>query len=269
MKKLLAITLALLTVATLAACDKAKEENENLDDYIREDKIITFEKLENGDTFHFKNIDTETVAITEYEGDDAAHPLEIPEKLNGKTVVAIAKAAFKDCSKISTVTFPATVTTIEDYAFSGCVLLEYIDIPKTITKIGVGAFYDCTSLTTVTFEGNSAISTIPTSAFQGCSSLASVTIPASVKNIEDGAFMDCTSLLSLTVSEGVESIGSVAFRNCAKLSAVTLPASVTTIGDYAFSNCPELYINDVVVPEGSYAETYLNDVAKLPARLED
>ncbi len=269
MKKLLAILLALLTVATLAACDGAAGGNNELDDYIREDKVITFETLENGDTFHFENIDTETVAITAYEGSDKAHLLQIPEKLNGKTVVAIAKAAFKDCSKINAISFPATLTTIGDYAFSGCVLLEYVDIPETITSIGVGAFNDCIGMTSLLFEGTPQLAEIKELTFNNCTSLTSVIIPASVKTIEAGAFMDCTSLASLTVSEGVESIGNVAFRNCTALSSLTLPASLTNIGSYVFSNCDALYINDVVVPEGSYAHTYVVEQMKLPERLED
>lgn len=268
MKKLLAVMLALLMVAALVACDGADGNDNDLDDYIREDKVITFETFENGDTFHFENIDTETVAITAYEGSDKAHLLEIPETLNGKTVVAIAKAAFKDCSKINAITLPSTVTTIGDYAFAGCVLLEYIDIPETVTSIGVGAFYDCIGLTSVLFEGTSTISTIKELTFNNCTSLVSITIPTSIKTVEAGAFMDCTALTTAVVSEGVESIGSVAFRGCTSLRFLTLPASLKEVGEHVFSGCPSLYINDVTVPEGSFAQTYVLEQLKLTERIE-
>ena len=268
MKKLLIAMLALLMIVSMAACSDDKKDGNDLDDYIREDKVITFETNDKGETFHFEAIDTETVAITAYEGSDRAHLLEIPEKLNGKTVVAIAKAAFKDCSKINAIKFPATVTTIGDYAFAGCVLLEYVDIPETITSIGVGAFNGCTGITSIIFEGTPKIDVINNYAFQGCTSLTSVTIPASVKKIGDYTFANCTSLTSLTISEGVTSIGAVAFTECVALETLVLPASLETIGEFAFSGCDALYLDGVTVPAGSVAETYVKEVMKLTEKVE-
>lgn len=268
MKKILIAMLALLMIATLAACSDDKKDGNDLDDYIREDKVITFETNDKGETFHFEAIDTETVAITAYEGSDRAHLLEIPEKLNGKTVVAIAKEAFKDCSKINAIKFPATVTTIGDYAFAGCVLLEYLDIPETITSIGVGAFYGCSGITSVIFEGTPKIEIINNFAFADCTALTSITIPASVKTIGDYSFANCTSLTSLTLSEGVTSIGAVAFTQCTALKTLVLPASLESIGDYAFNGCGELYLGGVTVPAGSFAETYVKEVMKLTEKVE-
>lgn len=42
------------------------------------------------------------------------------------------------------------MTTIVDFAFSGCSSLESIEIPSRVTMIGAGAFADCSSLTSVT-----------------------------------------------------------------------------------------------------------------------
>ena len=268
MKKLLAVMLALLMIATLAACSKEQQNGDDLDDYVREEKVITFETNEKGETFHFEAIDTETVAITAYEGSDAAHLLEIPSTLNGKTVVAIANAAFKDCSKINAISFPETVTTIGNYAFAGCVLLEYIDIPETVTSIGIGAFTGCTNLSSVIFEGTPKIASIERFAFQDCSALTSIEIPASVKTVGDAAFMNCSALTTVVLKEGVETVGDVAFRGCTALASLTLPASLTTIGQYVFSDCDALFINNVTVPEGSAAHTYLVEEAKLPEQID-
>ena len=81
---------------------------------------------------------------------------------------------------------PDGVTSISDYAFSGCTSLKSITIPDGVTEIGYSAFEDCTSLT-------------------------SITIPNSVTSIDHVAFIGCTSLTSITIPNSVTSIGLYAF----------------------------------------------------------
>ena len=59
-------------------------------------------------------------------------------------------------------------------------------------------------------------------------------------SIEQGAFGGCTGLLSVTIGNGVTSIGQVAFYECTALTSVTIPNSVTSIGMGAFSHCSSL-----------------------------
>ncbi|GHU30779.1 hypothetical protein FACS1894166_01050 [Bacilli bacterium] len=58
----------------------------------------------------------------------------------------IAGRAFYDCTKLESITFPGSVSSIGSYAFSGCTNLvniySYSDI--TLTSIGSRAFYGCT-----------------------------------------------------------------------------------------------------------------------------
>lgn len=56
-----------------------------------------------------------------------------------------------------------------------------------------------------------------------------------MENIEYCAFSDCSSLTSLTIQEGVKTIGNSAFHDCINLTSLTIPSSVTSIGDYAFT----------------------------------
>ena len=93
------------------------------------------------------------------------------------------------------------VTTIGDYAFSGCQELTAITIPDGVTSIGEGAFV-------------------------ACSALASVTIPSSVAELGDYAFYSCGSLTSITIPDGVTSVGNDAFINCNNLKTVFLPRSL-------------------------------------------
>ena len=47
-------------------------------------------------------------------------------------------------------------------------------------------------------------------------------------------------MTSVTIPEGVTSIGDVAFLNCVGLKSMTIPSSVKNIGEHAFHGCGEL-----------------------------
>jgi len=84
------------------------------------------------------------ITITGYSGD--AKTLSIPQTIDGLTVVAIGREAFKD-SALQEVTIPDTVKTIDWFAFYGCRALQSIVIPTSVTKIEYGVFDGCNMLT--------------------------------------------------------------------------------------------------------------------------
>ena len=138
----------------------------------------------------------------------------------------------------STVTANGTtysVTTIGDYAFSGCSGLASVTIPNSVTSIGSYAFRGCSGLASVTIPNS--VTSIGSYAFYQCSGLASVTIPNSVTSIGISAFYECSGLASLIIGNAVTTIGGYAFYSCTGLTSVTIPNSVTIIGEYAFSYC--------------------------------
>ncbi len=53
-------------------------------------------------------------------------------------------------------------------------------------------------------------------------------------------FSDCTGLTSVTIPDGVTSIGNSAFNHSSGLTNVTIPDSVTSIDVFAFSSCDNL-----------------------------
>ena len=77
-------------------------------------------------------------------------------------------------------------------------------------------------------------------AFYGCSGLTSITIPDGVTSIGSSAFEDCSGLTSVTIPDSVTSISDSAFYGCSSLTSITIPDGVTSIGSYAFYDCNSL-----------------------------
>lgn len=86
------------------------------------------------------------------------------------------------------------VTSIGNYAFTGCSSLTSADFPAA-TSIGESAFDVCSNLTSANFP---AATSIGGAAFSECSSLTSADFPA-VTSIENFAFEVCSNLTSITL----------------------------------------------------------------------
>ena len=166
----------------------------------------------------------------------------IPEEIvySGKTlkVLIIGEKAFYNCSSLTSVTIPNSVTSIRNEAFRSSTALSSVTIPNSVTSIGNSAFEGCSSLIKILI-GN-GVKRIGYYAFASCTSLTSITIPNSVTSIGEHAFGWCTSLSSITIPNSVTSIGESAFYCCSGLTSITIPNSVTSIGYGAFSGCSSL-----------------------------
>ena len=154
------------------------------------------------------------------------------------SVTAIGKDAFFRCSGLTNLTIPSGVTAIGKDAFFRCSGLTSLTIPSSVTSIGEFAFSGCSGLTSLTIP--SSVTSIGDAAFYGCSGLTSLTIPSSVTEIGRSAFYGCSGLTSLTIPSSVTEIGIGAFSDCSGLTSLTIPSSVTSIGDAAFEGCSGL-----------------------------
>ena len=156
------------------------------------------------------------------------------------SVTSIGASAFLSCSNLESVTFAegSALTSMGVSAFQLCKKLTSVTIPSGVTSIENYAFDTCTGLTDVTIP--SSVTSIGNYAFNACSRLGSIKIPAGVKSIGVDAFRDCESLESVTIPSSVTSIGNFAFCSCSKLESVTIPSSVTSMGESAFQHCKKL-----------------------------
>ena len=156
-----------------------------------------------------------------------------------------AKKLYINNVEVKELTFPETITSVNNEAFYGYCGLISLEIPSNVTSIGERSFRGCKNLNSIILHDG--ITFIPDGAFCGCSSLSSLTIPNSVTRIGDfhgtysgGAFEGCISLTSITFPNNLSSIGDCAFRGCSGLTSLTIPNSVTKICAGAFMGCSSL-----------------------------
>ena len=127
-------------------------------------------------------------------------------------VVYIGKVAYLGKNVSGEVNIKAGTVSISSNAFKDCTNLTSITIPNSVTDIGSSAFKGCTSLTSITIPNS--VTYIGANAFFGCSILATVTIGSGVENIGKNAFFGCSNLATVTVYAQDCSLGSYAFNSC-------------------------------------------------------
>lgn len=218
-----------------------------------------------------------TAMITHYSG--SSEEVIIPETLGGCTVTRIYENAFSNCQNATSITIPASVTTIDREAFYNAsniittikfaensqlktigesafaVLrgLKSITIPASVTEIGFDAFGSCSSLTAINVEtGNTKyasdngvlfnIDKTELILYPSSKTGSSYTVPASVKAIKTYAFYSNYNLNTVTFEQGscLENTGDYLFSGCTALKTVTIPKGVTDLGLIPFAGCSGL-----------------------------
>ena len=154
------------------------------------------------------------------------------------SLTSIEREAFAGCSGLTSLSLPSSLTSIKYRAFYGCSGLTSLSLPSSLTSIEYYAFYGCSGLTSLSLP--SGITSIDWNAFSGCSGLTSLTLPSSLTSIDSEAFAGCSGLTSLSLPSSLTSIKYRAFYGCSGLTSLSLPSGLTSIGGGAFRGCSGL-----------------------------
>ncbi len=142
--------------------------------------------------------------------------------LENTSITKIPVRTFSDCSSLSSVALPSTLTTIEGNAnqgygaFQNCSALKSITIPASVTKIG-GYTFASSGLVTITFEKRTLVYDEEGNLTNG------------LDMGEYAAFENCKSLTALVLPEGLTKIGNCFAKNCSALTSLTLPSTLSAL----------------------------------------
>ena len=135
----------------------------------------------------------------------------------------------------------------EEVHYSEGLLYELSEDGSYYIVIDRGEF-DGTELIIPPTHNGLPVKEIGADAFWGVRNLISVTIPNGVISIGMCAFESCTDLERVTIPDSVTSIGTSAFYGCSSLTSIAMPDRVTSIGGAAFSGCSSL--ESITIPNG-------------------
>ena len=192
--------------------------------------------------------------------------VNIPESVvhQGKTysVTAIDHSTFRNCTALTGITIPATVTSIGEYAFMRCNGLTKVCITDLAAWCSISFMSEMSNPCyyahhlflndeeIISLSIPDSVSTVSQYSFFGCSELDSVYIPSSVTYIGSNVFGECSGLNSITVAsdnptydsrEGCNAIIETATGTLiAGCRNTFIPDNVSAIADYAFYGCSGL-----------------------------
>ncbi len=183
----------------------------------------------------------------------------------GANVTRIPRGMFA-FTALTSVVVPATVTTIDQYAFYNCESLTSVTLNEGLTTLGIGAFQNCaiggtltipstlTSFGANAFAANmqnqiSLVYNVPDLQINTMSHQTGLFATANITSVQFGAdvvaipammFTGNTTLTAIVLPNTITKIGERAFKNCTNLESAVIPESITVFGSQCFNGCAKL-----------------------------
>lgn len=189
----------------------------------------------------------------------------------GTGLTTISGELFRDCTSLTNIDFiPLNVTKIEVKAFQNCTGLTTATIHKNISIIGDSIFYECINLSEIivddeneTYDSrdncNAIILTSSDTIVQGCKTTV---IPSGIKGFAKDCFAGINTITSLTIPEGVTSLGNGCLRGT-RIVEVVVPDSVTQINSNAFNSNTAMTRLDIGTGVRNIGGTIVNNNSSL------
>ena len=207
--------------------------------------------------------------VTNYPANEIPRTAFFGKKLTSVTlpnnIESVGFAAFAGCYQLRSVTLPASLVAIDDYAFAGSALTS-VNVPATVQVMGKGVFARCESLTSATIDATH----VGDFTFLGATRLSQVNIGPDVKNFSKGMFNGCSALTALNIDPAcrITRIDDEAFINSGLQNIDIANLGVGTIGDWALAqtHLSGIQLSDgmTALGEGALAHNPMLQSATLP-----
>lgn len=160
----------------------------------------------------------------------------------------ISNKSFQNCSELTTVIIPNSVTSIGNFAFNNCTKLKTIEVAGdttnnkegilnlyNVSNVGESAFAAAMGFEGVVFDKNKTELKLGSNAFNKCTGLLSIDIPTKASgNLGQGVFESCENLKKVTLNDSITVIPNEFFHNADLSQMDKFPTALEKIGIDAF-----------------------------------
>lgn len=144
---------------------------------------------------------------------------------------------FKLEGELKKVVIKDGVTNVGSYALFCLPAATQVTLPDSVTRIGRYGIAMCSKLTGMSIP--KGVTEIGDFGLAG-NGLTTVTLPDGLQSLGRGAFDSCTGLTNTTLPAAITAVPGKCFANCTKLLTADYKGEVTTIGEHAFEGCKSL-----------------------------